>query len=104
MTATTVNPISEKTLTTIQLAKGFETIILTLTEHSLNVPAGAVAEYPDGYSSTGYAISGTSFDRTSHGAWVGDTQTRTRPTLAEAREYANGWFAHLTAKGWQRVK
>lgn len=101
---TAASPITEKALTTIQLAKGFETIVLTLTEHTLTVPAGAVEAYPDGYSATNYAVNGISFYRTSHGAMVQGDATRTRPTLTEAREYANGWFADLVGKGWHRVK
>ena len=95
--------VTAETLTRVQLAKGFETIILTLVITTLTVPAGAVEEYPDGYTASNFSVSGSSFYRTAHGARVGDNAQRVYSDRDEARAYVNGWFAHLLAKGWTRV-
>lgn len=104
MATETTSAVTHETITRVQLARGFETIIITLVLTTLTVPAGAVAVYPDGYIGRNWSVSGASFYNMSGGrSAVQGTAERVYPERDDARAFANGWFRELVDKGWRRV-
>jgi hypothetical protein len=70
----------------VSLRNGYDEVIITLTGNAHLVV---------------WEVEGVGLHHTSHGANVGDTHSRCFLDLDQARDYANGWVADLTAKGYQ---
>lgn len=70
----------------VSLRKGFDETIITLAGNATLVV---------------WEVEGVGLYHTAHGANVGGTHRRCFPDLDQARDYANGWAADLTAKGYK---
>lgn len=71
----------------VDMIKGRETITITMTEESGKFVVASVKIY-----------------WTSQGGRVGGTSERSFHNEDKARQYANGWFFDLKAKGWRKQK
>jgi hypothetical protein len=97
MTATAT---ADKLITSVTLRKGFEQIFITLVEKTNDL-----GSY--------FQVEGVSIYGTAQGGRVGGVATKVFAGLETtdlgwgpmkgAREYANGWFASLIDKGWERI-
>jgi hypothetical protein len=93
----------------ITMRRGFETTIISLEVERKPLPVfTADADAEGGYrvdmvEMDSYRVTGAGFYNTSRGAYAQDVREFTFRDESEAKAKANGWFAHLIGKGWERI-
>ena len=93
----------------VTLRNGFEQIIIGFAHSRENLPEFVLDEdgkpvRVDWNEGDVYRVTGTGLYATSHGFRAGDTRTFSFTCKEEARAKANGWFAYLVSRGYERVK
>ena len=96
------------TVTTIELRKGFDHVILTLDHSREGLPEFVTDNDGKPVSvqmreGDVYRVSGTGLYSTAHGFVAGDTREFSFQNEGEAKAKANGWFAKLVEQGFERI-
>lgn len=97
------------TMTQVKLRKGFDHVIITLDHTREELPEFILDAdgKPTGVNMIEgdvYRVTGTGLYSTSHGFRAGDTREFSFGDADEAKAKANGWFAGLVSKGYERIK
>jgi hypothetical protein len=97
------------TMTRVQLRNGFDHVIITLDHSREDLPEFVTDDAGQPVAvkmieSDVYRVTGTGLYATSHGFVAGDTREFSFGDVDEAKAKANGWFAGLVRKGYERIQ